>query len=170
MTHPFLHLPSLSWVAAGGTLGAGAREGLILAMPDAGHLPWAVVIANVVGAFALGLLYASLDRHTRARARLVGPGPKGHKLSRDRQLRLLLGTGFCGGFTTYSTLAVGVMLLGAGSLGPVLAGAAGLGVVVAGAVATWAGIAVGTNFPASPGPVADGSALPGPPPLGGQHL
>ena len=76
-------------------------------MPSAGHLPWAIVLANIVGAFLLGLLYAALATMHRRGAR------------RRRRLRLLLGTGFCGGFTTYSTLALGVVLL-AGSGGAVL--------------------------------------------------
>lgn len=167
MTRPYLHLPSLAWVAAGGTLGAAAREGLILAMPDAGALPWAVVIANVAGAFALGLLYASLDR--RAAGLPTPPGTSKGRLSQGRQLRLLLGTGFCGGFTTYSTLAVGVVLLGTGAPGPASAAMWGLGVVVAGALATWAGIAVGTTFPATRDPHAEVRDLPDTPHYGGQH-
>ena len=174
MTHPFLHLPSLAWVAAGGTLGVAAREGLILAMPGSGPLPLAVVVANVVGAFALGLLYVSLDR--RAAAAAVPPArakqrrhASKRRLPRGRQLRLLLGTGFCGGFTTYSTLAVGVVLLGAGSPGPVSAAAWGLGVVLAGALATWAGIAVGTTLPDAREPQAEFRDLPDTPDYGGKH-
>lgn len=122
-------LRSLGLVAAGGAAGAAAREGLVLAIPDAGALPWAIIAANLSGAFALGWLYAALARTQAASA---------------RRLRLLLGTGFCGGFTTYSTLAVGIVLL-AGSSGPGWAAAYGLGTVAAGALATWAGLALGTG-------------------------
>lgn len=151
MTRQFLHVHSLALVALGGTLGAGTREALVLAVPDAGPLPVAIIVANIAGAFLLGLLYASLNRRDAQDSR-----PPGTTLPRSRRLRLLLGTGFCGGFTTYSTLAVGMLLLtgtgtsdagstAAGSAGLAWAAAYGLGTVLAGALATWAGIAVGTG-------------------------
>ncbi|MHA7270327.1 fluoride efflux transporter FluC [Arthrobacter sp. HLT1-20] len=143
MSLPFLRPQSLAWVALGGTLGAAAREGLILGMPDAGAIPWAIVLANLVGAFLLGLLYAALSTM-----------PPGHPQP-ARRLRLLLGTGFCGGFTTYSTLALGVVLL-AGSAGVFWAAAYGLGTVLLGALATWAGMAVGTLAGASESPLRAG--------------
>lgn len=132
MSLPFLRPQSLVWVAFGGTLGAAAREALILGMPDAGAIPWAIVLANIVGAFLLGLLYAALST--------MSPGHP----QRARRLRLLLGTGFCGGFTTYSTLALGVVLL-AGSGGVFWAVAYGLGTVLLGALATWLGMVVVTT-------------------------
>lgn len=139
MSLPFLRPQSLGWVALGGTAGAAAREAVILVMPDAGHLPWAIALANIVGAFLLGLLYAAL-----------ATTPAG--VPRGRRLRLLLGTGFCGGFTTYSTLALGVVLLaGSGQGGMYRAAAYALGTVFLGALATWAGTAVGTKA----GPPAD---------------
>lgn len=70
-------------VAAGAAVGAPLRY-------LAGHwldgdLPWGTLLANVLGSFLLGLLSAlSLSEHTLA----------------------LLGTGLCGGFTTYSAFAV----------------------------------------------------------------
>lgn len=129
-------LRSLGWVAAGGAAGAAAREGLVLAMPDTGYLPWAIIAANLTGAFLLGWLYAALASMEQA------PTTRRHVPA--RRLRLLLGTGFCGGFTTYSTLAVGVVLLG-GSSGLGLAAAYGLGTVAAGALATWAGLAAASQ-------------------------
>ncbi|MGB4136390.1 MAG: CrcB family protein, partial [Microbacterium sp.] len=73
-------------VAAGGTLGVAARMLLGMAIPDAGGLPLSVLIANVAGALLLGVLTARLPA---------------------TNLRLFLGTGVLGGFTTYSALAVG---------------------------------------------------------------
>jgi CrcB protein len=76
------------------------------------------VLVNVAGAFALGLLLAALAR-------------RGPDRGRRRMLRLLLGTGLLGGFTTYSTLAVDTAgLLGAGGL--VAGGGSALLTVVAG--------------------------------------
>lgn len=149
MRGQFLQLPSLAWVAAGGAVGAAAREGLTLALPEAGRLSWAVVLANVIGAFALGLLYAGLDRRASGQLSPAGRSPK--RLPRGKQLRLLLGTGFCGGFTTYSSFAVGVVLLGASSTGPVWAAVCALGVVIVGALATWTGLALGTKVPTAAG-------------------
>ncbi|MHA7304569.1 fluoride efflux transporter FluC [Arthrobacter sp. TMN-49] len=148
MSVPFLRPQSLGWVALGGTFGAGAREALILGMPDAGHVPWAIVLANIVGAFLLGLLYA-----------VMATTPAG--APRGRRLRLLLGTGFCGGFTTYSTLALGVVVL-AGSGALLWAVAYALGTVLFGALATWAGTAVGTlaSSPADGRPLSSGGGRP----------
>lgn len=53
---------------------------------------------NLGGAFVLGVLLEQLTRD-------------GPDTDRRRQLRLLIGTGFCGGLTTYSTLAVEADLL-----------------------------------------------------------
>ncbi|MGO4385186.1 fluoride efflux transporter FluC [Specibacter sp. RAF43] len=133
MTGPYLRPASVGWMALGGMLGSAAREALVLVMPDAGPLPWAIIVANMAGAFLLGFLYEALSRHG------VG-APRGPRL------RLLLGTGFCGGFTTYSTLAVGVVALaghGTGAAGWAVAAGYGLGTVLAGAAATWSGIALG---------------------------
>ncbi|RAN74463.1 hypothetical protein B5P43_28765 [Bacillus sp. SRB_336] len=134
---PFLRPQSLGLVALGGTLGSAAREGLVLAMPDAGPVPWAVFLVNLAGAFVLGFLYEEL-----ARPRWAG--------TRGAKLRLVLGTGFCGGFTTYSTLATGTAALagwtsGAASPGLGWAAAYALGTVVLGALATWCGILAGSR-------------------------
>ncbi|AIX99680.1 hypothetical protein ART_0082 [Arthrobacter sp. PAMC 25486] len=143
---------SLPLVALGGAAGAAAREALILGMPATGSLPWAIIVANIAGAFLLGLLYAGLDRPGGPGRQVApnSPGVASHTvLLRNRRLRLLLGTGFCGGFTTYSTLAVGVLLL-AGSSGVVWAAAYAAGTVFVGALATWAGIALGIGSSAGP--------------------
>jgi CrcB protein len=117
-------------VAAGGAVGTAAREAVSLAVPPAGALPVAILAVNLVGAFVLGVLLEALQRR--------GPDEGGRRL-----LRLAAGTGFCGGFTTYSTLAVGAAALL--RTGPAVLGAAyGAGSVLLGVAVAWLGILVGT--------------------------
>jgi CrcB protein len=113
------------WV--GGTLGTAVR--VATTPPHAGtDFPVATFVINVVGAGLLGLLVERLAR------RESGP--------RERRLSLPVGTGFLGGFTTYSALAVDtVQLLRAGATS--LAIGYALGTLVLSATATWLGIVVG---------------------------
>lgn len=123
-----LRWSSIGLVAAGGTVGAAAREALVLAAPSTGWFDTVIFCVNVSGAFALGVLLEALLRQ----------GPED---DRRRRLRLLLGTGVLGGYTTYSTLAVETArLLADGDLG----GAAlySLATVLLGALVTWTGIAL----------------------------
>lgn len=88
-------------------------------------------MVNVCGAFLLGLLLERLAR-------------SGPETARTRRLRLGLGTGVLGGFTTYSALALELHdLLGAVQIGA--ATAYGLGSVCAGLVACAAGVALGAR-------------------------
>ncbi|MEU3744023.1 MULTISPECIES: fluoride efflux transporter CrcB [Streptomyces] len=81
-------------VAAGGALGATARYGAALLWPTPVHaFPWTTLTVNAAGCAALGVLMVLLTE-TRIR---VAPHPL---------LRPFLGTGFCGGFTTFSTYAL----------------------------------------------------------------
>ena len=81
----------LAAVFAGGAVGTAARATLnALTTPEPGHWPWSTFIVNIVGAFILGFVT------TRLLERLP--------LSAYR--RPLLGTGFCGGLTTFSTMQV----------------------------------------------------------------
>ncbi len=83
------------YVAVGGFVGTGLREGLSLWFPPTnGGVNWTILLVNVAGAFLLGFLLEILAN---------GVPEKG----RRRTLRLLLGTGVLGGFTTYSTFATG---------------------------------------------------------------
>jgi CrcB protein len=71
------------------------------------------------------------------------------------QLRLLIGTGFCGGFTTYSALAGDTVVLAVnGAVGASILYA--VGTVLVGALATWAGIAVGVGLRGGRGPTVRG--------------
>jgi CrcB protein len=129
-----LHLrwSSLGLVALGGTAGTALREVLALtfAAPPGGF-PVVILVINVLGSFALGLLLESLVR-------------RGADEGRRRTARLLIGTGLIGGFTTYSAFAVDVGLLGAGAgAGGLVVGLAyALSSVALGTLAAGAGIAV----------------------------
>ena len=86
-------------VLVGGAVGTAARYGLARALPtEPGHWPTGTFVTNVLGSFVLGVLLEALLR-------------AGADTGWRRRLRLLLGTGLCGGFTTYSTLAVETDLL-----------------------------------------------------------
>ena len=121
-----LHLPSVLVVVLGGIFGVAAREGLVLAVPDVDEVPVVIPIANLLGAFALGLLYEALTRSDPP-AQVVG------------RLKLLIGTGFCGGLTTYSSLATDTAVLLDDSR-PGVAALYAFGTVVVGAGATFLGI------------------------------
>lgn len=124
-----LHASTIALVFTGGALGTAAREAIGLAVPAVRGIPVATFAINLLGALLLGLLLAGLARR--------GPDEGGR-----RQIRLLLGTGFCGGFTTYSALALDTARqLGEGATG--LGLAYGLGTVILGGLATFAGISLG---------------------------
>lgn len=129
---PHLRWGPIALVVIGGALGVASRETISLLVPSLGALPVAIAAVNIFGAFLLGYLYEALTR---------AQGP----IRSAANLKLLLGTGFCGGFTTYSALATDTVLLLHDGL-PALAFAYALGTIVLGACATWAGIAVATTF------------------------
>ncbi|GAB3810599.1 hypothetical protein GCM10028820_00400 [Tessaracoccus terricola] len=128
---PYRDPRAIALVFLGGTLGTGTREALSLALPAVDGVAWTIAGINICGAFLLGLLLERLAR-------------RGPDRGRNRRLRLLLGTGFMGGFTTYSTLATDTaVLLGDGRAAPAVAHA--LGTVLVGAAATWCGIVAGAR-------------------------
>jgi fluoride exporter len=80
-------------VVGGGVMGTLARYGVGLVIPAPGAWPLATLLTNLGGAFFLGLLLKVLMR-------------RGADVGGRRSVRLLVGTGFLGAFTTYSTLAL----------------------------------------------------------------
>ncbi|WP_211168058.1 CrcB family protein [Brevibacterium sp. 'Marine'] len=149
MTRPVhLRLSYLGLAFLGGTLGTAAREAVSLSLPTLGDVPWAILTVNILGAFALGLLLDSLARS--------GPDDGWR-----RRTRILGGTGFMGGFTTYSALAADTAsLLGAGPGGannPGVGLAYGVGTVLIGGLATFVGIATATALRRGGGEVDEGA-------------
>lgn len=75
-------------VACGGAIGASLRYAISLALPQ-GSLPYATLLANLLGALCIGAL-AGLASRT----------------AMDESLRLFLQVGLLGGLTTFSTFTL----------------------------------------------------------------
>jgi CrcB protein len=88
---------ALAAVFAGGAVGTLARGALTAVMPApaASRWPWSTFTANIAGAFLIGYFT------TRLLERLP--------LSSYR--RPFLGTGICGGFTTFSTMQIEILAM-----------------------------------------------------------
>jgi len=85
-------------VGLGGALGAMGRHGigqLIMRMGMVGF-PYATLFVNVVGSFVIGIIVGYLAKNT----------PEW-----GQSARLLLATGFCGGFTTFSAFSLDAITL-----------------------------------------------------------
>jgi CrcB protein len=116
-------------VALGGTAGTLSRYGIAQGVHPDTLFPLATFLVNITGSFVLGALLAAL---------IV----RGDDSGRRRTTRLLLGTGFLGGYTTYSALAVETDTLlrtDHAALGLTYA----LATVIGGLLAAFAGIAAG---------------------------
>lgn len=119
-------------VAVGGLLGAPLRYWLGVVLPTGpGQFPWTTFAINIVGALLLGVLLEALTR-------------LGADTGWRQRVRLCVGTGILGSFTTYSALAVDTDLL---LRDHHLASAAAYAIasVVVGVFATMFGIALGAR-------------------------
>ncbi|MER8231849.1 fluoride efflux transporter CrcB [Streptomyces sp. NPDC094049] len=123
-------------VAAGGALGAVARYAASLARPTAtDSFPWTTFAVNVSGCALLGVLMVLLTETTTA------PHPL---------LRPFLGTGFCGGYTTFSTYGLDTQrLLAAGETARAVLYLGGTAVTALAAV--WAGVTAARTVAARTG-------------------
>ena len=84
-----MELKKLSVVSLGGIVGSLSRWGISLVIVDP-SFPWATLLVNYVGSVLLTIVVLYSKQHE---------SPKWW-------WRPALGTGFCGGFTTYSAFAV----------------------------------------------------------------
>jgi fluoride exporter len=148
--HPVISEPArrLVAIALGGALGTLARYGVARAVvPSASGFPWATFTVNVVGSLLLGVTVTLVTE----------------RWSPTRYVRPFVAIGFCGGFTTFSTLAVESMRRfehgAAGTAGLYLAAS-----LVAGTAAAALGIVVARG--SRPAPAGD---LPDPDALGTLH-
>jgi CrcB protein len=113
-------------IFVGGAIGGGVRTWLSNVAPvHTGQWPWATFAVNLVGCVALGYLVTRLTE----------------RLPVTAYRRPLLGTGLCGGLTTFSTFQLElVRMLDRGDIG--LAVAYGGASVIAGFAGVWLGTAI----------------------------
>jgi CrcB protein len=116
------------YVALGGAAGSVLRfvlGGLIQRGVPMGY-PWGTIVINISGSLLLGLLMSYM---------LASPGA-------SAEARALLATGFCGGYTTFSTFSYEFIALVQG--GDWRGAGVYLGVTLLGSlVAAWLGLAAG---------------------------
>ncbi|WP_433492780.1 fluoride efflux transporter CrcB [Nocardia grenadensis] len=76
------------WIAVAGSAGAMARFVLdgVIKHRRTSQFPWATMVINVTGSLILGVVTGVVLFHGAA-----------------RDLELIVGVGFCGGYTTFST-------------------------------------------------------------------
>ena len=114
-------------VALGGAAGSVLRygTGILVARLIGGAFPWGTLVINIAGSLIIGWFAA---------ATLPGAVLAAHK-----DLRMLVMTGFCGGFTTFSSFSLQTLgLLQEGdTLGAALNLALSVGLCLAATTAGW---------------------------------
>ena len=86
-------LKSILLVGAGSFVGGALRYVIYLLVKPSGGFPLSTFIVNIAGCLLIGLLYGLFSRFSTTSGSLC----------------LLLTTGFCGGFTTFSTFSSDVV-------------------------------------------------------------
>ena len=107
---PRVDAREIAAIFAGGALGTAARAGLADAFPHSpASWPWPTFAVNIVAAFLLGYFVTRLQE----------------RLPLSAYRRPLLGTGLCGGLSTFSTMQVEILkMISAGAWGLAVAYAA----------------------------------------------
>ena len=84
-------IKSILFVGIGSFFGGALRYAVSLMMKNitANAFPWATLSVNLIGCFLLGLTFAIFGKYSSVNSTTC----------------LMLATGFCGGFTTFSTFA-----------------------------------------------------------------
>ena len=94
VTLPRTDRPEIAAIFAGGALGTLLRAGLAEAFPhSATEWPWPTFAVNIVAAFLLGYFVTRLQE----------------RLPLSSYRRPLLGTGLCGGLSTFATMQVEIL-------------------------------------------------------------
>lgn len=116
----------LGAIFVGGFAGTVARAEVAQVLPAGpGAWPWATFVVNIAGALSLGYFVTRLQE----------------RLPLSAYRRPLLGTGVCGGLTTFSTMQIELLrMLDRGFVG------LALGYAVASVVAGFLAVAVATNL------------------------
>lgn len=118
---------------AGGAVGSALRYGIGLALPaTTSGFPTSTILVNIVGSFFLGFIM----------------GTVGTPLELQPGTRLLLGTGLCGGFTTYSAFSIEAITL-VGQQKYMMAGTYVVATLVGCGAAAWGGIVLSKNVSSS---------------------
>jgi CrcB protein len=129
-------------VILGGAVGVAARAALVVPLSAGTHplvVPAVTLAINLLGSLLLGVVVGVLgDRRPR--------------------LRLFLGTGLLGGFTTYSAFAVQVV--STSSAAPIVGLALAAVSVFGGVVAATAGLMLAGRRPGAPGAEEDPAGAP----------
>src|SRR5262249_19560043 len=114
-------------IVLGGAVGALARAGVAALLPHhGGQWPWGTFIVNLAGSLVLAWLLTRLDEQ-------VAP---------TRYWRPLVGTGFCGALTTFSTFQIDTIRLARNGYPGVALGyaaaslAGGMGIVICATLVT----------------------------------
>ena len=119
-------------VGAGGFLGSVARYLTTISIDKRlnSFFPYGTLTVNLLGCFILGFILSVVVRKTGTTA---------------EQWKLLFGTGFCGGFTTFSTFAFENVTLLEGRLAGTAVIYTALSLVF-GVLAVWGGMLLGRNL------------------------
>lgn len=121
-------MQKLLWLGIAGGLGALARYGLstLVQRHSGAMFPWGTFVVNVLGAFVFGFIWSLVEQ----------------RLVMSVEMRVILLTGFLGGFTTFSSFMFeSAALITDGQWG--LAALNMGGQLAAGLVAVFLGLAVG---------------------------